>query len=239
MKSAHRPRARRGAVLLGAAAILALLAFPAFAAAKHHHRDRNHDGIPDRWEKRHHLSLKVNQAGRDQDHEGLDNRGEFENRTDPRDPDTDNDGLKDREDQEVGDDPNDADTDDDGIEDGQENAGTVESFDGTTLTIKLAGGGTLSGMVTDSTEIECERHEDGAQMSEDGNSGEDQGEDQGPDQEGQAGDGSGEDGSGENEGPGEGEACTTADLAPGATVHEAELGAASEGAVFEEIELEK
>src|SRR4051812_29888219 len=40
-------------------------------------KDRNHDRIPDRWEKRHHLSLHHNQARRDQDRDGLKNRAEF------------------------------------------------------------------------------------------------------------------------------------------------------------------
>jgi hypothetical protein len=51
-----------------------LLAIPASAAARS--RDRNHDHIPDRWERAHHLSLKVKQGGRDQDHDGLRNRAE-------------------------------------------------------------------------------------------------------------------------------------------------------------------
>jgi multidrug efflux pump subunit AcrB len=77
-------------------AALAALAFALFmiiagpAAAK----DRNGDRIPDRWEKRHHLSLKVNQAKRDQDGDGLDNRGEWKAKLDPRDDDTDDDGIE-------------------------------------------------------------------------------------------------------------------------------------------------
>jgi hypothetical protein len=119
---------RRLAVALAAAlGLLALLALPGFAAAKA--RDRNHDGIPDRWEKRHHLSLRVNQAHRNQDHEGLNNREEFENGTNPRDADTDNDSLTDAEDVEAGDSPTDADTDNDGIEDGEESVERAASDD--------------------------------------------------------------------------------------------------------------
>src|SRR2546429_9450798 len=105
--------------------LIALLALPTGAAA----RDRNHDRIPDRWEKAHHLSLKVNQDRRDQDRDGLDNMGEFK----------------------AGDNPRDADTDNDGINDGNENAGTIQSFDASTgrLVINLFGGDTLSGLVTD------------------------------------------------------------------------------------------
>ena len=63
-------RLRVGAVLVAALDALAMLAIPSAAAAK----DRTHDHIPDRWEKRHHLSLKVNQAQRDQDRDQLRNR---------------------------------------------------------------------------------------------------------------------------------------------------------------------
>jgi hypothetical protein len=206
---------RFSAMLVAAIGLLAILALPSVAAAK----DRNHDRIPDRWEKRHHLSLKVNQAQRNQDHEGLNNREEFENGTNPRAADTDDDNLTDSQEVEVGDDPNDADTDNDGIEDGDENAGTISSFDGTTLTISLLGGGTLSGQVTESTEIECDREDGGAQMSEDGQKqGQQDGEDSGSRQSSDDGDAG---------------ACGKADLVPGAVVHEADL----EGTAFEKVEL--
>ena len=61
-----------------AAALLALGVVPG-ADAKRAHRadaDRNHDRIPDRWERANHLSLRVNQANRDQDHDGT-SRGEL------------------------------------------------------------------------------------------------------------------------------------------------------------------
>lgn len=121
------------AALLGALAILAL---PALASAK----DRNHDHIPDRWEKRHHLSLRVNQAHRDQDHDGLDNIGEFR----------------------AGDNPRNDDSDGDGVVDGEENAGTISAFDATSgkLTIALFGGESITGTVTSETEIKCEGTDD-------------------------------------------------------------------------------
>ena len=117
------------ALALGA---LALLAMPSLAAAK----DRNHDRIPDRWEKRHHLSLNVNQAHRDQDRDHLRNRAEFLAGDNPRDDDSDNDGVM----------------------DGAEQAGTIASFDQESgkLTIDLFGGETLSGIVNEETEIKCE-----------------------------------------------------------------------------------
>jgi hypothetical protein len=127
------------ALALGAAAFLAVAGA---AAAK----DRNHDRIPDRWEARHHLSLQVNQARRDQDRDHLRNRAEFLAGEDPRDDDTDNDG----------------------VEDGEENAGTIASFDAASgrLVIDLFGKDTIAGTVDSQTRIKCEdepgaRHEGG------------------------------------------------------------------------------
>jgi Bacterial TSP3 repeat len=88
---------------VAALGVVAVLALPAIASAKA--TDRNHDGIPDRWEKRHHLSLKVNEAQRNQDHEGLNDLEEFENGTNPREADTDGDGMTDAQEVEAGDDP--------------------------------------------------------------------------------------------------------------------------------------
>ena len=117
----------------GLVAIVGMLAFALVAAGPASAKDRNNDRIPDRWEKSHNLSLKVNQAKRDQDSDGLNNRGEYRSNSDPRDDDSD----------------------DDGTEDGDENAGTVASFDGTTLTINLLNGSTISGLVTEDTEVKC------------------------------------------------------------------------------------
>ncbi|HET9154398.1 MAG TPA: hypothetical protein VFN85_09815 [Solirubrobacterales bacterium] len=232
-------RARLGmtwfALALGA---LALLAMPGLAAAK----DRNHDHIPDRWEKGHHLSLKVNQAHRNQDGDALNNRAEFL----------------------AGDDPRDADSNNDGVEDGEDNAGTIASFDAETgkLVIDLFGGETVSGLVTEETEIKCEDNSGASASSEGSGSGEEAGDDNGGDagqvepgddngEEG-AGDDNGsqeqseEDNGGENSGPGgessgsdDGQAstCTTADLTPGAVVQEAELKVANGQPTFEKVEL--
>jgi hypothetical protein len=59
---------------VAAAGALALLitAFAGTAVAK----DRNHDQIPDKWEKRYHLSLKVDQANKGDDNEGDDGGGD-------------------------------------------------------------------------------------------------------------------------------------------------------------------
>jgi hypothetical protein len=237
-------RARLGmtwfALALGA---LALLAMPSLAAAK----DRNHDHIPDKWEKRHQLSLKTNQAHKNQDGDRLRNRAEFL----------------------AGDNPRDADSNDDGVMDGEDNAGTVTSFDAETgrLVIDLFGGETISGLVTEATEIKCEHSSDASASSDgsevgddnggegevepgDDNGGENEvGDDNGGQGEEEPGDDNGVDNSGpgsENSGPGnagdddnEGEAgiCTTADLVPGAVIQEAELKVAGGQATFEEVEL--
>jgi hypothetical protein len=223
------------ALVLGA---LALLAMPSLAAAK----DRNHDHIPDRWEKKHHLSLKVNQARKDQDGDHLRNRAEFL----------------------AGDNPRKADTNGDGVPDGEENAGTIVSFDEATgkLTIDLFGEENISGFVTEETEIKCEGG--GASASSDGMSGEGEpgddnggeeqqaeednggeeeaGDDNGGQGEEEPGDDngqeeeSGDDNGGDNPGPGNGN-CTTADLTPGAVVQEAELKIENGKAVFEKVEL--
>jgi hypothetical protein len=220
-----------------ALAALALLAMPGLAAAK----DRNHDRIPDRWEKRHQLSLQVNQAHKDQDGDRLRNRAEFL----------------------AGDDPRDHDSDDDGVADGHEQAGTIASFDAASgrLTIDLFGTDTISGLVTSDTEIECEGDRSGASASSEGpGSGEEEpGDDNGGQGEEEPGDDNGgeeagEDNSGpsdnsgpgsENSGPGRGDDedgdeagnCSTADLVPGAVVQEAELKVADGQATFEEVEL--
>jgi hypothetical protein len=219
-------RARFGMTLFALAlGALALLALPGLAAAK----DRNHDRIPDKWEKRHHLSLKVNQARHDQDGDHLRNRGEFL----------------------AGDNPRDRDSDDDGVVDGSERASTIASFDGESgrLVIDLFGGGTVSGLVTESTEIECEDHSSAATSSAgepgDDNGGEGEveaGDDKGGQGEEEPGDdnvgnsGPGSDNSGPGNGTDDGN-CTTADLTPGAVVEEAELSVASGQATFEEVEL--
>lgn len=234
-KQARRPRLGMTCLALALGA-LALLAMPSLAAAK----DRNHDRIPDRWEKRHKLSLKTNQARLDQDRDHLRNRAEFL----------------------AGDDPRDDDSDDDGVMDGEEQAGTISSFDATTgrLVIDLFGTDTVAGFVTDATEIKCEDEDSlsATASSEGSGSGEEEvgddhgddgveaGDDNGGDRE-ESDDNSGpSDNSGpgsENSGPGhEGDddrdrVCTPAELVPGAAVEEAELEIRNGKAVFEEVEL--
>ena len=220
--SPNRPRRRLpiGLVAVVAAIGVALIAAPAQAA-----KDRNHDGISDRWEKQHQHSLKRDQAKRDQDEDGLKNLGEFKARFDPRDDDSD----------------------DDGTEDADEGAGTIASFDAGTgaLVIDAFVGPDLSGTVTSDTEIECEGDEHGD------DDGDDHGDHSGPghgdddDAEDNSGPGSGGE---DNSGPGRqsrsgdddddmDERCGTEALVAGTVVSEAELRLTQNGAVFEEIEL--
>src|SRR4051812_10893801 len=194
---------RHARVLLAAITVLVLLVLPASASAKRHHasKDRNHDGIPDKWAKRHHLGKGHGMAKADPDKDGLKNRGEWRSRTNPRKADTDGDGVgdanEDRDSDDVdngnelrehtnpcrgdsdgdgkrdgkedadrddlnnageddaGTDPTDPDSDGDGVKDGEERAGEIVSFDGTTLTLRLFGGSTLSGTVDEDTFIDC------------------------------------------------------------------------------------
>jgi hypothetical protein len=206
---------RKKIALVMALAIAASMALAGTALAK----DRNHDRIPDRWEKAHHLSLKVKQGGRDQDHDGLRNRGEWRARLDPRDEDTDNDG----------------------VEDGDEDAGTVASFEGDVLTITLAKGGTLSAKVTDETEIECDDDASDDRSHDHGDDDEDDdghhGDDDGARDAGRHGDDDGE--HDDHGGDDENEHCGTDALVVGAKVLEAELEVTGGEAVWTDVELLK
>jgi hypothetical protein len=205
----------------------------------------------------------------DADRDRVDNGNEEDEGTKPRDRDSDDDGKRDgREDRDrdglnnagedsTGNDPTDKDTDDDGTGDGDEQAGVVASFDGTTLKIDLANGDSVTGQVTSATDVECETEDQAeggregtaprARRSSDDGPGDDA-EDDGPngdadDREGPGSDdgpGSEDDG---DDGPGDDEddgvSCTTADLVPGARVHEAEAKLTAGGLVFTEVELLK
>lgn len=122
-----------------------------------------------------------------------------------------------------------------------ETAGTVASFSGGTLTLKLNDGSTVSGAVDSSTEIECRTIT--ASAARDGQQGTDdeQGDDRGHDGQSNSGPGDGrqgaDDGNDGNDGQDEAEHCTTAALVPGAVVREAELSVTSAGAVWKKVEL--
>jgi len=233
-------------LILMAALALAALSVAAVASADRGHRghrgDRNHDGLPDRWERQHHLSLKANQARRDPDRDRLDNRKEFEHGTDPNKRDTDDDGVRDR--------------------DEVNPAGTIASFNGGVLTITLRNGQSVSGRVTADTKIECENEDEAKAMVARDGSGDNSGPgstSSGREEEnenevenevehgttttttssaGNSGPGSANSGAGnENENENEDRACGTDALKQGATVKEAEAKLTSGGLVFEEIEL--
>jgi hypothetical protein len=103
---------------------LSIVAAPAAGAAKR--RDRDHDRLPDKWEKRYHLSTQKRSGKGDPDHDRLTNRREYKARTNPRRKDTDRDGLTDRAELlRYKTNPRRADTDRDGYKDGAEvRAGT-------------------------------------------------------------------------------------------------------------------
>jgi hypothetical protein len=212
MSPASRGKLAAGFATIIAAALM-ILALPAVA------KDSNRDGIPDGWEKRNKLSLKVKQHKRDQDRDKLNNRSEFRFRTnpqkadtdgdglkdgdeifedtDPRDPDSDDDGLRDGFEIEIGYDPTDPDSDGDDVPDGQENIGHIASFNGAQLTINLIRGGSISGLITPNTYIACDRE------------------------------------TGDEEFDGE---CTSADLRPGVMVSAADYDEFLPG-TFEEVDL--
>lgn len=217
MLSSRTIPTRLRVLLTLAIAAVAALAISGTASAK----DRNHDRIPDKWEKRHKLSLKVNQARRDQDHDRLRNLAEFKAGTNPRK----------------------ADSDGDGIPDGEENAGTIASFDPQTgkLTINLFNGETISGFVTEETEIECGcgraagEEQTGTARASSESAGESSGSaDDEPGQEAGDDEAEGSDDVGDAE---DGGSCTTEDLVEGATVREADLHLANGVATFEKVEL--
>jgi hypothetical protein len=207
-------------LMLLATACAALLVVAATGSARGN-SDRNRDRIPDRWERAHHLSLKVNQARRDQDHDGLRNRAEFLAGTDPRNNDSD----------------------DDGTNDGSEGAGTVTSFTGGVLIVHLFNGDDVKGTVDDQTEIECKTRPTGqptvvptARKADEGPGGDDQGDDDG-DHHGGGGD---DDGDGEHNQQGDDDeqaGCDATALTQGAVVGEAELKTTAAGLVFTEVEI--
>ncbi len=140
---------RAGRVLLFVGTGLAMMlatSTPAFARPA----DRNHNKIPDSWEKKFHMSLNRNQANLDADHDGLTNIQEFLSGTNPRvadtghtgvpDPlkDADHDGVDNAQEFLDGTNPRGADSDHDGVRDGNEIRGTITAFDPLTGILTLA-----------------------------------------------------------------------------------------------------
>jgi hypothetical protein len=127
-----------------------------------------------------------------------------------------------------------------------ESAGTVVSFSEGTLTLKLSDGSSVSGKVTERTEIECPAGASSVASAADFR-GHDQGDDNGRgddndrfDDRGQGGPGPSGDDHGDCPGHDAGaqtEHCTTAALVPGAGVKEAFLSLSGAGAVWVKVEL--
>jgi hypothetical protein len=210
---------RRLRLVLAAVAAISLLVVPSSALAKKHHghgpKDRNRDGIPDKWEKKHGISTTkrgmakadpdkdglanrfewragtnpksgdtngngVRDANEDMDRDAVDNGNEQRERTQPCKADSDGDGVKDgKEDadrdrldnageDDADTDPMDPDSDGDGVKDGDEHAGEISAWDGTTLTIRVYGGATLSGVVDEDTYLGCSAADDSDSGSGDG-----------------------------------------------------------------------
>jgi hypothetical protein len=210
---------------------LLFLAVPTVASA-HGNRDRDHDGMPDKWERAHKLNWHKNDAKKDADKDGLRNFAEYKSGTDPQNPDTD----------------------DDGIEDGNDVGGTVASFDGTTLVLKLPDGTTRDGKVTPGTEISCQSSTPTAVKADHGpGRGDDEGDDdnkpsttttttpppsgKGSDDDGDDDHNQNDDGDVEDQGDDDSSACPAGALAKDAKVHEAELKITSAGAVWQKLEL--
>jgi hypothetical protein len=220
---------------IAAAIAASLLVLPAGALAKG--RDRDHDRMPDKWEKKHHLNPHAKDARRDPDRDHLSNLSEFRHHTDPRKADTDDDGVRDDDELRDHTNPRREDSDDDGIGDADEISGTIVSFENGVLTLRLPGegAGTVSGAVNNGTEIKCDDEDDDNPTASASHDGSDDNSGPGSDSSGSGRDG-GDDDRGEDDD--NQRACTVADLKPGARVHEAELGKAGDGStVFKEIEL--
>lgn len=165
-------------VFLTFAAVAMLLAIVSTAVASG--GDRNGDGIPDRWAKKHGLNASKNQANRDQDHDKVRNICEYQADMDPRDRNSDNDRRSDaREDSDrdgmvnsvesaVESDCDDADSDDDGQDDGDEISGYVHSLQDDVLKIRMVDGAILSAPITESTYVHCEHDEFSKKPEDDG-----------------------------------------------------------------------
>ncbi len=124
--------------------------------------DSDHDGIDNEDED----DATEPCRGDDDDHDGdhVDDEDENELGDSARDADSDDDGVQDGDedsddDGEVNEDEDDDAEDvcsDDSDEDESDLLGTISSFDGTTLVVTTVEGGTVSGVVTEDTEVEVE-----------------------------------------------------------------------------------
>ncbi len=136
-----------------------------------------------------------------------------------------------------------------------ETAGTVTSFTNGVLTITLNDGSTVSGKVTEQTDIRCQPATPPAEGTDPDEQGDEAGNDHsgnGPEHGGPGlgshGDdmsgggpqqaGGGDDGEGDGQGSDDGQqSCTTAALVAGAVVRDAELSVGGSGAVWDRVDL--
>lgn len=231
--------------------------------------DPDGDGLSNRGEFASHTNPRkadtngngVTDGNEDPDRDGVDNDNEARERTNPLRADSnrnhradgaedaDRDGLDNADEDSSGSDPIVPDSDGDGTRDGAEDGGFVASFDGTTLTLKLFRGGSVSGLVDASTDIACDSEQayddlgvervvaaqDGAEQQDDPAAGDPSSSGDPPGDPGTEDPGTDDPGTGD---PGDtGSECTSADLRPGAVVHEADLDITAGGAVFATIDL--
>jgi hypothetical protein len=124
----------------------------------------------------------------------------------------------------------------------EDKAGAIASFTGGVLTITLNDGSTVSGKVTERTEIECPAPPSATAADVSGrDGGDDNGfDDGGNERSGESG--SSEDGPGDSPGHDDNgndaaEHCTSTALVPGASVKEAFLSVSSDGATWVKVEL--
>jgi hypothetical protein len=151
--------------------------------------DPDKDGLVNRFEWRASTDPKsgdsngngVKDGAEDPDGDQVDNGNEQREGTKPRNADSNGNGVKDgKEDadkdrlnnageDDASTDPVNPDTDGDGVKDGDEHAGEITAWDGTTLTIRVYGGSTLTGTVDENTYIGCSADgaSDGIDTSED------------------------------------------------------------------------
>jgi hypothetical protein len=119
-------------------------------------------------------------------------------------------------------------------------AGTVQSFTGGVLTIALTNGSTVSGQVTNDTQIACESSQTSVGDSQD--QSQSSGSDDNDDQSQSGNPGQGDDnnqGGGDDQGDdnGNGQMCSTSDLVAGAGVQDAVLDIGSAGPVWKFVDL--
>ena len=93
--------------------------------------DDDNDGMPNGWEIDNGLNPLLNDAAADADGDRLKNLVEYENGTDPNNPDTDYDGISDKDEVDAGTDPADSDSDNDGLPDKWEVDNRLDPLDNT------------------------------------------------------------------------------------------------------------